>query len=356
MRALNVSLIPTFDSAGNSTVKSDSYIEKPLHGRTNFIQEELVGVYDAVDHVGKGATIAKDEQPESDNVFWSTTYQWLPANISFRDDGTVRFTSYVNNLNPDKFPEIYDTLERLIGKAIPAWGQCLHEYTSWKKGPVAGRVDSRFHEITEASDSDDSLWAPELDVSTSSPFYSSSIFVQSGVSQQKALWASWGFGLVNFAFAIPASWLIDAHGRRTLLPSTFPHMAWTLLVAGCCFLINGDGTTRLILIALFIFSFTAFYSIGLGPMCYVYAADVFPLSHRELGMAWSVVVNAGGASALAPTFPYSLSVLSPTGAFGFYCGLNFLDLLIIFFSVPETKQLTLVHVSHATIPSRYSNS
>ncbi|RSM02181.1 hypothetical protein CDV31_011025 [Fusarium ambrosium] len=198
-------LIPTFDSAGNSIVKSDSYIEKPLHdklmqafdalradqgdnvdwhprsndmvqdlvhpsmypfcyGRTNFIQEELVGVHDAVDHVGKGATIAKDEQPESDDVFWSTTYQWLPANISFRDDGTVRFTSYVNNLNPDKFPEIYDTLERLIDKAIPAWGQCLHEYTSWKKGPVAGRVDSRFHEITEASDSDDSLWAPELDV------------------------------------------------------------------------------------------------------------------------------------------------------------------------------------------------
>ncbi|RSM02180.1 hypothetical protein CDV31_011024 [Fusarium ambrosium] len=134
-------------------------------------------------------------------------------------------------------------------------------------------------------------------------FYSSSIFVQSGVSEQKALWASWGFGLVNFAFAIPALWLIDAHGRRTLLPFTFPHMAWTLLVAGCCFLINRDGTTRLALIALFIFSFTAFYSIGLGPVCYVYTADVFPLSHRELGMAWSVVVNAGGASVLAPMFP-----------------------------------------------------
>ncbi|KAJ3459762.1 hypothetical protein MRS44_015835 [Fusarium solani] len=198
-------LIPTFDSAGNSIVKSDSYIENSLHdklmqafdalradqgdnvdwhprsndmvqdlvhpsmypfvyGRSKFIQEEVVGVHDALDHVGKGATVPKDEQPESDRVFWSTTYQWLPSNISFGDDGTIKFTSYVNNLNPEKFPEIYETLERVIDKAIPAWDQCLHEYTNWKKGPIAGRLDSRFHKITEASDSDDNLWAPELDV------------------------------------------------------------------------------------------------------------------------------------------------------------------------------------------------
>ncbi|KAH7252992.1 hypothetical protein B0J15DRAFT_398761 [Fusarium solani] len=135
-----------------------------VYGRSKFIQEEVVGVHDALDHVGKGATVPKDEQPESDRVFWSTTYQWLPSNISFGDDGTIKFTSYVNNLNPEKFPEIYETLERVIDKAIPAWDQCLHEYTNWKKGPIAGRLDSRFHKITEASDSDDNLWAPELDV------------------------------------------------------------------------------------------------------------------------------------------------------------------------------------------------
>ncbi|KAF9872814.1 MFS sugar transporter [Colletotrichum karsti] len=172
-------------------------------------------------------------------------------------------------------------------------------------------------------------------------FYSSSIFVESGFSEQRALWASWGFGLVNFTFAIPALWLIDSYGRRTLLLTTFPHMAWTLLAAGFCFLIGGDGTARLALIALFIFSFTAFYSIGLGPVCFVYAAEVFPLSHRELGMAWSVVINAVGASILGLTFPYMLSALTPTGAFGFYCGLNMLALFVIFGFLPETKQLTL---------------
>ncbi|KAI3535738.1 sugar transporter [Colletotrichum filicis] len=160
-------------------------------------------------------------------------------------------------------------------------------------------------------------------------------------SEQRALWASWGFGLVNFTFAIPALWLIDSYGRRNLLLTTFPHMAWTLLAAGFCFLNGGDGTARLALIALFIFSFTAFYSIGLGPVCFVYATEVFPLSHRGLGMAWSVVINAVGASILGLTFPYMLSALTPTGAFGFYCGLNILALLMIFAFLPETKKLTL---------------
>ncbi|KAK1486518.1 sugar transporter [Colletotrichum abscissum] len=172
-------------------------------------------------------------------------------------------------------------------------------------------------------------------------FYSSPIFVESEFSEQRALWASWGFGLVNFTFAIPALWLIDSYGRRNLLLTTFPHMAWTLLAAGFCFLNGGDGTARLALIALFIFSSTAFYSIGLGPVCFVYATEVFPLSHRELGMAWSVVINAVGASILGLTFPYMLSALTPTGAFGFYCGLNILALLMIFAFLPETKQLTL---------------
>lgn len=60
-------------------------------------------------------------------------------------------------------------------------------------------------------------------------FYSSTIFKQSGISDYTALWASFGFGLINFIFAWPAVWTIDTFGRRTLLIFTFPNMFWTLL-------------------------------------------------------------------------------------------------------------------------------
>ena len=60
-------------------------------------------------------------------------------------------------------------------------------------------------------------------------FYSATIFKQSGISDYTALFASFGFGLINFIFAWPAVWTIDTFGRRALLIFTFPNMFWSLL-------------------------------------------------------------------------------------------------------------------------------
>jgi MFS family permease len=114
-------------------------------------------------------------------------------------------------------------------------------------------------------------------------FYCSTIFVNAGATTLNALLASWGFGLVNFVFAWPAIWTIDTFGRRTLLLLTFPQMAWTLLAAGLSNLIP-SSPAHLGLIALFVFLFAAFYSPGEGPVPFTYSAEVFPLSHREVGM------------------------------------------------------------------------
>lgn len=111
-------------------------------------------------------------------------------------------------------------------------------------------------------------------------FYSSTIFQEAGASVTGALFASWGFGLVNFLFAFPAVFTIDTYGRRTLLLFTFPQMAWTLLAAGFCFYIPTESTAHIACIALFVFLFAAFYSPGEGPVPYAYSAEVFPLSHR----------------------------------------------------------------------------
>ena len=95
-------------------------------------------------------------------------------------------------------------------------------------------------------------------------FYSSTIFVEAGSSSTVALLVSWGFGLTMFIFAIPALYTIDKLGRRTLLISTFPNMFWTLLAAGLSFYAPEGSSTRLGLIALFVFLFCAFYSPGEG--------------------------------------------------------------------------------------------
>lgn len=122
-----------------------------------------------------------------------------------------------------------------------------------------------------------------------------------------------------------------------LLLFTFPNMCWTLLAAGFCFWIPLENKAHLGLIALFIYLFDMFYSPGEGPVPFTYSAEVFPLSHREVGMAWAVATNNFWATVLSLTFPRMLSAMKPQGAFGFYAALNAIAFVMIFLWLPETK-------------------
>merc|ERR1712093_619903 len=184
-------------------------------------------------------------------------------------------------------------------------------------------------------------------------FYSSTLFVKAGATPNRALWASFGFGLINFIFAWPAIWTIDTYGRRSLLLFTFPNMAWSLLAVGLGSLIPSSSPAHLGMIAFFIYVYAAFYSPGEGPVPFTYSAEVFPLSHREVGMGWAVATCLFWAAVLSLTFPKILDQFTPTGAFGFFAGLNIIALIWIFLWVPETKQRTLEELDYIfAVPTR----
>ncbi|CAI4213483.1 unnamed protein product [Parascedosporium putredinis] len=126
-------------------------------GRSHIIREPVVGVEDAVDPkwLGKGQPYEADMTRRKGNGLyeykghdgcWSKTYQWLPSNVAFRDDGGVRFTSYINNLHPTRYPEIYRTLEKLVECALPIWDQCLFRY--WTHG-VCRTADPEFNQFDD---------------------------------------------------------------------------------------------------------------------------------------------------------------------------------------------------------------
>lgn len=92
---------------------------------------------------------------------------------------------------------------------------------------------------------------------------------------------------------------------------------------------------------------------GEGPVPFMYSAEAFPLSHREVGMSWAVATNNFWASVLSLTFPRMLTAMTSTGAFGFYAGLNLVALGLIFLFVPETKQKTLEELDYIfAVPTR----
>lgn len=132
-------------------------------------------------------------------------------------------------------------------------------------------------------------------------------------------------------------------------------------------MIPQSSNASLGLIALFIYLFCAFYSPGEGPVPFTYSAEVFPLSHREQGMAWAVSTCLFWAAVLSITFPAMVAAMGQIGAFGFYvsvdagevfesrdcmtdldlsspftqAGLNLIAFVLIFLFVPETKNLSL---------------
>ncbi|PWN42296.1 hypothetical protein IE81DRAFT_137327 [Ceraceosorus guamensis] len=188
-------------------------------------------------------------------------------------------------------------------------------------------------------------------------FYSSTVFKTAGLSDREALKSSVGFGALNFVGAIPAIFVIDKFGRRSLLLTTFPIMAIFLFAAGLMFLAPNTANPdfgivpdadqfiatkgKLAGIAIFIYLFTLAYSIGEGPVPFAYSAEVFPLAQREQGMGWAVATCLFWASVLSITFPRMLHVFGSLGTFFFYGGLNLIAFVLIFFFVPETKRLSL---------------
>lgn len=128
-----------------------------VYNRSLVLRDELVGVEDAIETwAGQGEVITPQPAentkrwPEVKPELWSDNYQWLPSNLAFREDGTVKFTSYINNLHPTKHGEIYRAIERLIDSGMPAWEQCLVPAEPsrpgglLKKAEEPGRTKGRF--------------------------------------------------------------------------------------------------------------------------------------------------------------------------------------------------------------------
>ncbi|TQV97134.1 DUF1665 domain-containing protein [Cordyceps javanica] len=179
-------LIPTLDSSRFCVVKSDLLFSESLrlslvkafdilradqaedidwHPQSNDMVQNLVhpSMYPFV--YGQGGAISqpfkvnRGRPADVADQYWSRKFQWLPCNASFQDNGSVRITSYINNLHPVRYQGIYQTIEKAIAAAIPLWDQCLQEYEGYDRMEITGRSKSRFKGIAKADDEDVSLWS-----------------------------------------------------------------------------------------------------------------------------------------------------------------------------------------------------
>ncbi|KAH0543899.1 hypothetical protein FGG08_001800 [Glutinoglossum americanum] len=187
-------------------------------------------------------------------------------------------------------------------------------------------------------------------------YYSSAIFEDSGFSNVDALAASFGFGLINFVFALPAVYTIDTFGRRNLLLTTFPLMSLFLFFTGFSFFIPDDPTyhaARIGCIATGIYLFGVVYSPGEGPVPFTYSAEAYPLYIRSYGMSLATATTWFFNFLLSITWPSMQAAFTTQGAFSWYAGWNIVGFFLVLFFLPETKGKTLEELDQVfSVPTR----
>ncbi|KAL5523633.1 hypothetical protein ACEPAG_7806 [Sanghuangporus baumii] len=184
-------------------------------------------------------------------------------------------------------------------------------------------------------------------------YYSTNVFTQAGFSVTSAFLASFGFGIINFLFALPAVKTIDTFGRRNLLLTTFPLMSLFLLLTGFAFWIPDSGNARIGVVALGIYLFGMVYSPGEGPVPFTYSAEAFPLYIRDIGMSFATATTWFFNFVVSITFPRLVGAFTPQGAFGWYAAWNAIGFVLILLFVPETKALSLEELDQVfSVPTR----
>ncbi|CAN6544122.1 unnamed protein product [Malus baccata var. baccata] len=177
--------------------------------------------------------------------------------------------------------------------------------------------------------------------------YSPRIFEEAGITNSDhKLLCTVAVGLAKTIFILVAMFLIDRIGRRPLLLTSVAGMVLSLgsLAVGLTIIDRHQGakmtwTTALCLTM--VLAYAASFSIGLGPITWVYSSEIFPLRLRAQGCSIGVAMNRVVSGVLSMTFISLYKAITMGGAFFFYAGIATVAWVFFYTMLPETQGRTL---------------
>lgn len=171
--------------------------------------------------------------------------------------------------------------------------------------------------------------------------YAPKIFQKAGQSDISALLATIPVGVTNILGTILAMAVIDRLGRKPLALIGLGGMCASLVCLG--FVFQSEETSGWFVGALMI-SFIGFYSISLGCVVLLLAAEVFPTKVRGRAMSLSLVSLWVWCTVVSMTFLSLTEAITITGSFWLYAVMCVFAWLFIWKVVPETKDKTLEEI------------
>jgi len=167
------------------------------------------------------------------------------------------------------------------------------------------------------------------------------IFRSAGTATGDAFYQSVLVSLVNLVFTLCALWLVDISGRKKLILAGTLLQTISFAWVGWFYHIHGSGWAVLI----FVMTFVAGHAFGNGVACWVIISEIYPTKVR--GRAMSIATTALWVVGYLgnQTFPLMQKYFGSDGTFWVFSSAALLNLLFVWWLVPETKGRTLEDIT-----------
>jgi MFS family permease len=180
-------------------------------------------------------------------------------------------------------------------------------------------------------------------------FYSNDIFTRGREgfdSERAAKIGTMLVGVINWAAALTAIPLLTKFGRRTLLILGQIAMGISLLVLAILAIV--DWSTG---IMIFTFFFVAFFEFSIGPILWLYAAEIM----TESGMAAASLITWIVTIIFGLFTPRLFDLLKPVGMYFAFTGIDIVGLFFIIFFIKETMGKSKAEIKNLYSDRPYQN-
>ncbi|CAN6347856.1 unnamed protein product [Urochloa humidicola] len=153
------------------------------------------------------------------------------------------------------------------------------------------------------------------------------------------------FGVAKAGSILIAMALVDRAGRRPLLLVSTGGMAASLVLVGSLFAASGgaagNGAVVSAASVAAVVAYVVFFSMGLGPMAWVYSSEILPLRLRGQGAGLGTAMNRTMCAVVIMTFISLYKAVTMAGAFYLYAAIAAAAFVFVYTCLPETRGRSL---------------
>mmetsp|Transcript_7407 Transcript_7407/g.11063 ORF Transcript_7407/g.11063 Transcript_7407/m.11063 type:complete len:576 (-) Transcript_7407:92-1819(-) len=183
-------------------------------------------------------------------------------------------------------------------------------------------------------------------------YYSPEVLKNSGWEGRKILLGNVAVGLFKLLGEILAFGFLDKIGRRPLFIVSAITSSFCLFGMALAFFTDAGGSVALSMLCAFMFCF----SLGMGPVTFVVASEIFPLAIRGKAMSLVVFLNRAMSGIIALSYTSLAYVFTPGGSFFGFALISLVSVWFYYKIVPETKGKTLEQItSELEVSASHSN-